>query len=255
MDPYIEGYGDWLDFHNRFTTYCCDLLNDRLPEGYAASVDTQLKLVHAEDNAVEGRMRPDLGVHADPARTPSPTRGGGSVSTLEPRTLTLPVDYDEIRESSVQILHYPDRRLVTHVELLSPTNKRNPGRGEYLAKHTALIHQQKVNMVEIDLLLTGERLETVEPLPAGDYYAFVTRANRLPQVDVYAWGVRHTLPSIPVPLLPPDADVPIDLALLVKQVYDRGRYAQLLPYDKPAPAGLADADRGWAKEIAGKVRA
>jgi hypothetical protein len=254
MDPYIEAYGDWLDFHNRFTTYCCDFLNDRLPEGYAASVDTQLKLVHAEDENVEGRMRPDLGIHAASTRLPSPSRGGAAVATLEPRTLTLPVDYDEIRESSVQILRYPDRRLVTHIELLSPSNKRNPGRGEYLAKHTALIHQQKVNMVEIDLLLAGERLETVEPLPAGDYYAFVTRAHRLPKVDVYAWGVRHALPLIPVPLLPPDADVPIDLATLANQVYDRGRYRQLLSYEKSAPNGIAEPDRAWAGEIASAAR-
>jgi hypothetical protein len=254
MDPYIEAYGDWLDFHNRFTTYCCDFLNDRLPEGYAASVDTQLKLVHAEDDTVEGRMRPDLGIHADPARAPSPSRGGASVATLEPRTLTLPVDYDEIRESSVQILRYPERRLVTHIELLSPTNKRNPGRGEYLAKHTALIHQQKVNMVEIDLLLGGERLETVEPLPAGDFYAFVTRPQRLPQVDVYAWSVRQALPPIPIPLLPPDADVPIDLAVLVNQVYDRGRYGQLIAYDKAVPKALGEADRVWTEQLASSAR-
>src|SRR4051794_8420685 len=103
MDPYIEAYGDWLDFHGAFMTYCRDLLNAELPEGYVASLDTQVKLVHAEDDTIEGRMRPDLGVHADPRRAPSQTRGGASVAMLEPRTLTLPVDYDEIRESSVQI--------------------------------------------------------------------------------------------------------------------------------------------------------
>src|SRR5690606_13090932 len=111
--------------------------------------------------------------------------GGAGTATLEPQTLTLPVEFDEIRESAVQIVRFPDRELVTHIELLSPTNKRNPGRGEYIAKRTALIHQQKVNMVEIDLLLKGERLETIEPLPEGDYYAFITRAQRRPKVDVY----------------------------------------------------------------------
>ena len=226
MDPYIEAYGDWLDFHGRLITYCCDLLNDRLPEGYAASLDTQLKLVHAEEDVVEGRMRPDLGVHRDPRGSATPARGVGvGVATLEARTLTLPVDYDEIRESAVQIIHYPERRLVTHIELLSPTNKRNPGRGEYLAKRVALIHQQKVNMVEIDLLLGGERLETVEPLP-----------------------------EIPIPLLPPDADVTIDLAVLVNQVYDRGRYRHLLAYDRPSPKALAAPEGAWAAEVAAAAR-
>ena len=255
MDPYIEAYGDWVDFHNRFSTYCCDYLNERLPEGYAASVDTRLKLVRADDEVVEGRMRPDLGVHRGPTTATSPASGlAGGVAMLTPRTLTLPVDYDEVRESAVQILRYPQRRLVTHIELLSPTNKRNPDRGEYLAKRVALIHQQKVNLVEIDLLLEGERLETVEPLPGGDYFAYVTRADRLPAVDVYAWGIRRLLPTIPVPLLAPDPDVAIDLALIAAQVYDRGRYRQLLDYDRTPPGGLSETDHAWAAQLASDAR-
>jgi uncharacterized protein DUF4058 len=253
MDPYIEAHGDWLDFHGAFMTYCRDLLNASLPEGYAASLDTRLKLVHAEDDVVEGRMRPDLGIHRHPEASAFPS-DEGAIATLEPQTLTLPVHFDEIRESAVQIVRYPERRLVTHLELLSPTNKRNPDRGEYLAKRVALIHQQKVNVVEIDLLLVGERLETVEPLPRGDYYAFVSRPNRLPAVDVYAWSVRRALPTIPIPLLPPDADVPLDIAPLVAQVYDRGRYRQLLGYQRPLDLPLSDADRAWALEIAGAAR-
>jgi hypothetical protein len=33
-DPYIEAYGDWLDFRGAFTSYCCDYLNERLLESY-----------------------------------------------------------------------------------------------------------------------------------------------------------------------------------------------------------------------------
>jgi hypothetical protein len=233
MDPYIEAYGDWADLNACLVTYCCASLNERLPENYVARVTSRLKLVRAEGvDFDEARMSSDL--HRAPGK--------------------LPIHHDEIRESSVQILRYPERRLVTHIEVLSPTNKRNPGRGEYLAKHTALIHQQKVNMVEIDLLLGGERLATVEPLPPADYYAFVTRAHRLPKVDVYAWSVRQALPPIPIPLLPPDADVPIDLAVLVTQVYDRGRYAQLIAYDKVAPKGIGEGDRAWVEQLASAAR-
>lgn len=230
MDAYIEATGDWVDFQGAWTVHCCDSLNERLPEGYAARVTSRLKLVRAEEVAAEA---------------------AGNGREIESQTLALPVDHDEIRESSVQIIRYPQRRLVTHIELLSPTNKRNPDRGEYLAKRVALIHQQKVNMVEIDLLLAGERLETVEPLPPGDYYAFVTRADRLPKVDVYAWNVDRALPSIPVPLLPPDPDVRLELATLVTQVYDRGRYRQLLDYRRPLHLPLTESARAWAERIAG----
>ena len=79
--------------------------------------------------------------------------------------------------------------------------------------------------------------------------------DQLPQkVDVYAWSVRQKLPVIPIPLLPPDADVPIDLAVLVNQVYDRGRYGQLIAYDKPTPKGINEADFAWTEQLASRAR-
>src|SRR5690606_379249 len=113
MDPYIEAHGDWIDFHGRFTTYFCDVLNATLPEGYAATIDTRLKLVRADEEVIEGRMRPDLGVHHTTGSPRSgssgvkPT-GGAGTATLEPQTLTLPVEFDEIRESAVQIVRFPE---------------------------------------------------------------------------------------------------------------------------------------------------
>jgi hypothetical protein len=46
------------------------------------------------------------------------------------------------------------------------------------------------------------------PLPPGDYFALIARAERRPDCDVFAWTVRDRLPTIPVPLLAPDADLP-----------------------------------------------
>src|SRR5205823_4426359 len=92
-----------------------------------------------------------------------------------------------------------------------------------------------VNVVEIDLLRRGARTELGEPLPEGDYFTFVFRANRQPAdvVDVYAWNVRRQLPAIRVPLRPPDEDVMLDLAGVVSTVYERGAYARKISYDKP----------------------
>ena len=57
------------------------------------------------------------------------------------------------------------------------------------------------------------------------------------------------LPTIPVPLRPPDADVPLNLAALVTQAYDRGRYDSLIRYDQPPPQELLAADRDWAAAL------
>ena len=70
---------------------------------------------------------------------------------------------------------------------------------------------------------------------------------RPPLAEVYRWTVRDPLPAIPIPLREPDADIVIDLAVLVNRVYDLGRYARTLRHDAPLPetAPLTPDDRAW----------
>ena len=103
----------------------------------------------------------------------------------------------------------PGRELITSIEVLSPTNKARADGDDYLAKRAALL-RRGINLVEIDLLLGGERLPARETLPAGDFYAFVSRRDRRPKSDVYSWSIRRALPQIPIPLKPPDNDVSLE---------------------------------------------
>src|SRR3712207_7045898 len=48
-----------------------------------------------------------------------------------------------------------------------------------LFRSTRLL-RQSINIVELDLLRSGQRIDLVEPLPPGHYYALVSRANRRP---------------------------------------------------------------------------
>jgi len=41
------------------------------------------------------------------------------------------------------------------------------------------------------------------------------------------------LPVLPVPLLEPDPDVPLDLGAVVASVYERGAYASQIDYSSP----------------------
>ena len=78
------------------------------------------------------RIKPDLAVsRAEPSRGASPVSPG--VATLEPVTIPLLIE-EESRETYIEILHRPDRTLVTVIELLSPSNKEDPLRpGEQLS--------------------------------------------------------------------------------------------------------------------------
>ncbi|BCW95219.1 MAG: DUF4058 family protein [Fimbriimonadales bacterium] len=131
----------------------------------------------------------------------------------------------EQRERYLTIVSLSNREVVTVIELLSPANKRagSDGRREYLRKREQIL-QSAVHLVEIDLLLKGERLPTVEPLPAGDYYAFVSRSECRPAVEVYYWRLNEPMPTIPVPLLPDDADALLNLQAVYEEVLARARY-------------------------------
>jgi Protein of unknown function (DUF4058) len=158
------------------------------------------------------------------------------------------VNLVQIRETRIDILHRPDRNLVAVLEMLSPANKTGDGFQEYRAKRKAIL-QQKVHLVELDLLVGGNRMPHLMPLPAGDYFAFVSRADNRPNCEVFSWPVRDPLPTIPIPLTAPDADVHIDLAKVFQATYERGRYGRSLRYGQPPLAPLSQDDARWAMAL------
>ena len=88
-------------------------------------------------------------------------------------------------------------------------------------------------MIEIDLLRGGERPPLAGPVPSAPYYVTLSRAPRRPVVDVWPIQLWEKLPAMPVPLLDPDPDVPLDLGTVVAAVYERGAYARLIDYRLP----------------------
>ena len=218
IDPYIESHKLWHDFHSRLIAALADAISEDLPEPYVARIDERLNVV--EYTGEEAKLfLPDVAVTRLGAGPAADSSAQGGTITLEPVTVPLKV-LEEYRETYLEISHWPDRKLVTIVELLSPSNKVGEGLRDYLVKRNALIHQE-VNLVELDFLVGGQRLPMNRSLPRGDYYALVARGDRRPDCDVYAWSVRHPLPTIPIPLLPPDDDIRIALGPIFRSVYDR----------------------------------
>jgi hypothetical protein len=255
IDPYLESQGYWPDFHASLILYCRDALNDHLPATYEARLGEQLRLIEHRDPQAR-TVLPDVAVlEGGPAGGRSGMAGTeGGVLTLEPITIDLPIDeIEEVRDVWIEILHRPERELITAIELLSPSNKSGEGYWVYQAKRSKLI-RQNVHLVEIDLLLSGQRLPMRRELPRADFYAFVSRAGQRPTSDVFAWSVRQPLPRIPIPLRAPDPDVPLDLPSLFAYGYERGRYNRALDYSAPLDLPLASADRTWAEDLAHKSK-
>jgi hypothetical protein len=84
---------------------------------------------------------PFRGVTHDEARRKSRAShsGGGQVATLEPVSIPMMTQYEEVRKTWIEIIHRPDRSLVTVIEILSPTNKTGDGYIEYQTKRFGIL--------------------------------------------------------------------------------------------------------------------
>lgn len=174
-------------------------------------------------------------------------RDAGAADIVVPVSAVLPEAVDIEKHRYITILDEDSRRIVTVIELLSPTNKR-PGadREQYLAKRKELLRSQ-AHVVEIDLLRGGPRMP-MEPGVATPYCVMVSRQEERPRVGVWPVALRDALPTIPIPLLEGDADASLDLQAVLTRVYDDFGYANVL-YRNPPDPPLEEEDAAWARDL------
>jgi uncharacterized protein DUF4058 len=96
-----------------------------------------------------------------------------------------------------------------------------------------------VHLIELDLLRGGERPGwEVKELPlVCEYIVLVNRAfgGDIRRSEIWPVALDEPLPLCPVPLLPPDADVPLSLGEVLAQVYQRAAYTRRIDYALPVP--------------------
>ncbi|BAS29205.1 DUF4058 family protein [Limnochorda pilosa] len=222
LDPRLETSGLWPDFHARFLVALADHLTPLLRPRYLTLVEERVYVAWEEAPSVA--YRPDASV-----TRPHPPASAGqahatSVPTAEPIPALLPFP-EEVRERYLRV-QTASGELVTVVELLSPNNKRpnHEGRAAYLRKREDLL-AARVNLVEMDLLVNGERMPLVSPWPPGDRFVLVARGTAPGRGELYPIPLPDPLPVIRFPLRSPDADLPLDLQAILADVWVRGDYA------------------------------
>lgn len=246
MDPFIEARGVWGDFHDKMIVAIDDAISAKLPERYVARVSNR-NYIDWIDPVEEMKQRkgiiPDIALHEVP--TPHERIAIGSVAVAE--RLVPPV----MMETAIEVEFYEtyldiwdvenNRQLVTSIEILSPTNKRTGTLGwhEYEWKRSHLL-QGQANLVEIDLLRGGKRHAMKNPWPDSPYYIMVARKDEVGASGVWPAFSALRLPEIPIPLLPPDADLKVDLQPMVDAIFMRSRYFLDMHYDKPLRGLRAD---------------
>jgi Protein of unknown function (DUF4058) len=133
----------------------------------------------------------------------------------------------------------PSQRLVTCLEILSPSNKRPGTEGWelYFRKRQSLLLGKAI-LVEIDLLRGGQRMPMLDPWPDSPYALLVARA-KCGLCRVWRAHFRQPLPSIPVPLAKPDPDIALEMQPMIDEIYRRFRYGRSIDYSRPLIPPLA----------------
>ena len=251
MDPYLEGSG-WMTTHTGLSVEIARQLTPLLPDRYTALLNEWF--VVAMPQAVDGVMvgtasgYPDAYV-ADIGVPPRARRAGpAAVMVIDPPSLRLATTMPEkVRHVTVEIRDVESRRVVTAIEVLSPANKRGEGRREYLRTRRRLL-LSSTHLMEIDLLRRGRRVPMQAALPDVPYFVFLSRADRRPLTDIWPVRLDQPLPTVPVPLLDDDPDVPLDLQQTLTGMYEGLRFDRNVDYQRPPRVRLSPEESAWADE-------
>jgi Protein of unknown function (DUF4058) len=243
MDPYLEHPALWPDVHNRLIAAIADAVTPLVVPRYYVGVERRSYVLKPDDVALVGIS--DVAVLTPPATEARGALAPAGVAVLE---VDVPIN-DEVGENFLEVHDVTTGTLVTTLELLSPVNKLHTQRRQEYEQKRDQVFRSRTNRVEVDLLRAGEPMPVRRRRVRSDYSILVSRGAQRPRAQLYAFGLRQPIPAIPLPLLPGDAEPPVDLGAILHALYDRARFDLRLDYTRPPVPPLADDDAAWAREL------
>src|SRR5439155_21795842 len=158
-----------------------------------------------DDEADQRSFLPDVAVASSrgSAKTARRPKGFGDASAVqtEPGSVTMrALVKAEYRETFLEIRQLdPNHKLVTGIEVLSPSNKRRGTKGWWLYYRKRLAYLSGyANLVEVDLLRRGQRMPMVDPWPDSPYYLLVSRKKRSTRCTVRPAYFTKPLPPLTI---------------------------------------------------------
>lgn len=260
MNPYLEHRHIWPGFHNRLIAVLAEELGPQLPGNYRVDIEERVEIEGPFGPPPDlAFMIPDALVTGEPAvRTPPPDTVTGAIAVA-----TSPVEEyavrvrmpREVKVTWLRVAAMPDQKIVTLVEVLSPTNKA-PGRerNRYERKRGVIVGNG-ANLVEIDLLRRWQPMPLETPPPTCDYRILVCQGWQRPSALLYPFNVQQPIPPFDLPLLPEDKPLQVDLGAIINRLHHTARYGQVTRYHEPPPEPeFAPEVQAWVGErVAGFV--
>jgi hypothetical protein len=213
MDPYLEDEALWPVFHHQLVMCLYQILLPGLVDRYRARV--------------------------------------GQRHYVTEQALFTSVMREEHHEDYIEIRQRTDGRLVSLVDVVSPTNKTtSAGRTAYLDKRKEG-KSASANLVEVDLVLQGQPMleYSRDGLPDWDYAVTVTRSTQAERYEIYTATLQKRLPRFRLPLAADDRDTVLDLHTAFTRCYDQGGFGGKIDYKREPATPLSDEDRRWLSDV------
>ena len=248
MNPYLENPSRWRPFHTMLMATINEVLNQQLPPGFVASIEERVYLTFPSSG-----IYPDLTILERPLEK---TANRGNTLVADPPLLVMYAE--EVTEKYVEIRAADsDERVITLIEVLSPTNKSPEayGRDAYTKKRDRIL-QSETHLLEIDLLRGGvDTVAVPRPLiiqERGEHWRYVVclhRTDSRHRFEVWPFALSAVLPRLSVPLTIEYPDFILDLSYCVSRAYETSGLGKRINYhDEPTPP-LTDAEKAWANNL------
>ena len=177
MNPYLEQDAIWRDFHLTLLPKISERLVAQVRPNYIVMIDEHVYVHELPDEPRQLVGRGDIAVAESRWHSAGGEEGGGvavEVLELDAPSEVLLVAQDIERVPFLEVRDRQSRKLITVIELLSPSNKRGgPDREQYVAKRGRVLASE-AHFVEIDLL-RGGRPMPLENRPDCVYSVLVSR--------------------------------------------------------------------------------
>ena len=245
MDPYLENTNYWRGLHNNVIAEFTFQLNAVLPEQFVARSAGRCYSLPLHQLSYEKLL--------------SPIQNSGDTTTIA-ETPPIIIEHSaqtiEIEESHIEIYNIEQERVVTVIELLSPSNKtlESTEHNEYTKERCKILHSS-AHFIEIDLLRSGQHTVAIPYKAVAsrrhfDYLINLRRADsKFNQFECWPFTVQERMPTIRVPLAAGWPDTLADLQSVFDSVYDKSRMRQQVNYKREPEPPLSPADTAWADAL------
>jgi hypothetical protein len=246
MDPYLEDPEFWPDVHHRLISVLADELGPRLRPKYFVAVEIAVVVVPPSED--EGRPIPDVVIGQEDSTGGQIGEAVATYGAVRPMRVKVPIP-ETVRLGVLKVRSVKGKELVTVIEVLSPFNKAaGKGRDRYERKRERIL-RGPAGFVEIDLLRRGRPMPMSPDGHDADYRILISPSDTRPSATLYAFDVTQAIPVIPVPLLPEDEPVLVDLCALFHDGYERACYDLRINYRAEPDPPLGGEAAAWADRL------